>query len=370
MIAKESPVPLILELPANRVRRNYRGGRMLDRLEGRRDLADSDKPEDWIASTVAARNPGLATVENEGLSTVVGADGRVTLLRNLFETYSNIYLGTTHIAAFGNELGFLVKLLDSAMRLHVQAHPTAAFARQHLSSRWGKLETYVILGVRPECNDPCIRLGFQHSVGPREWQRIVMEQDIAAMDACFEPVPVKAGDVWVVPGGVPHAIGDGLLLIEILEPTDLVVRCEFEREGIVVPPEARFMQRDPEFALRIFDHTEYTVAQITERCRVTTEQIFESRELTNTRLVGPRETKCFEVERYVVHSGCSVRTPSQVLVAVVTAGAGTVAVGDERIDVRRGSRFVVAAAAESLACSPDTDGPVEIVTCRPGSSLE
>jgi mannose-6-phosphate isomerase len=369
MNTKGSPVPLILELPANRVRRNYRGGRMLDELEGRPNLVDSDQPEDWIASTVVARNPGLALVENEGLSTVVSADGHVTLLRNLFATHSSIYLGTAHTATLGNELGFLVKLLDSSMRLHVQAHPTATFARQHLNSRWGKLETYVVLGIRQECNDPSIRLGFQHAVGPREWQSIVMEQDIAAMDACFEPVPVKAGDVWVVPGGVPHAIGEGLLLIEILEPTDLVVRCEFEREGIVVPPEARFMQGDPEFALRIFDHTEYTVAQITERCRVTTEQIFESRELTITRLVGPRQTECFEVERYVVHSGCSVRTPAQVLVAVVTKGAGTVAVGDEHIDVRRGSRFVVAAAAELLSCSPDTGAPLEIVMCRPGSSL-
>jgi len=32
-------------------------------------------------------------------------------------------------------------------------------------------------------------------------------------------------------------------------------RGEDEREGIAVPPQARFMQRDPDFALRIFDYT-------------------------------------------------------------------------------------------------------------------
>ena len=30
-------------------------------------------------------------------------------------------------------------------------------------------------------------------------------------------------------------------MLEIMEPSDLVVRCEFEREGIVVPEDGRFM---------------------------------------------------------------------------------------------------------------------------------
>ena len=142
----------------------------------------------------------------------------------------------------------------SSMRLHLQAHPTREFARQHLGQSWGKLEAYVILSTRPGC-EPFIRLGFQHPPTPEEWQRIVIEQDIAAMDACFEPVPVRPGQVWFVPGGLPHAIGGGLTVLEIMEPSDLVVRCEFEREGIVVPPSARFMGREPADALRIFDFT-------------------------------------------------------------------------------------------------------------------
>ena len=39
------------------------------------------------------------------------------------------------------------------------------------------------------------------------------------------------GDVWIVPGGLPHAIGAGVLMVEVMEPSDWVVRCEFEREG-------------------------------------------------------------------------------------------------------------------------------------------
>ena len=63
------------------------------------------------------------------------------------------------------------------------------------------------------------------------------KQDKARMDGCFEKIPVQVGEVWYIPGGMPHAIGEGITMLEIMEPSDLVVRCEFEREGIVVPGE-------------------------------------------------------------------------------------------------------------------------------------
>jgi len=58
---------MILTLPPNRVRRNYKGGQQLDQLEGNTNPADGNRPEDWIASTVEARNPGLAKIDNEDL---------------------------------------------------------------------------------------------------------------------------------------------------------------------------------------------------------------------------------------------------------------------------------------------------------------
>jgi mannose-6-phosphate isomerase len=39
----------------------------------------------------------------------------------------------------------------------------------------------------------------------------------------------------MVPGGMPHAIGEGVFMIEVMEPTDFAVRIEFERGGYVLP---------------------------------------------------------------------------------------------------------------------------------------
>ena len=41
-------------------------------------------------------------------------------------------------------------------------------------------------------------------------------------------VPVAAGDAIFVPAGMPHAIGEGLLIVELQEPTDLSVLLEWE----------------------------------------------------------------------------------------------------------------------------------------------
>jgi len=356
----------IISLPPNRTRRNYRGGALLDRWEGKPDGADGDRPEDWIASTTRAVNPGLPPVENEGLARVLDGERRLTVAE-LFASAPEHYLGARHVEAVGTELGFLLKLLDSAMRLHVQAHPTREFARRHLDSRWGKLETYVVLETRPDVA-AYIRLGFQRAPSAEEWRRIVLEQDIAAMDACFDPIPVRPGEVWRIPGGLPHALGEGLLVLETMEPTDLVVRCEFEREGIVVPPAARFMQRDPDFALKIFDLASLSVEDATSRYRVEPAALREDDACREERLIGPEHTDCFSIVRVDARAAASVAKTDRVHIGVVTEGRGEIGVRDEKIEVARGSRFLIAAAAQELRVRPGQGRPLQCVLVRPGEA--
>jgi mannose-6-phosphate isomerase len=255
--------------------------------------------------------------------------------------------------------------MDSAMRLHVQAHPTAAFARQHLDSRWGKLETYVVLGARPG-QRPYIRLGFQRPPSPAELKRIVLEQDLAALDACFDPVPVAVGEVWVVPGGLAHAIGEGLLVMEVMEPTDLVVRCEFEREGIVVPREARFMGRDVDFALSIFDLTPLSVDEVRARCRVEPRVVRDEAGFREEQLIGAAQTECFRTFRRLIKEPVTVGGTGGVEVGVVAGGLGTVAAHGEEIALKKGSKFLIAAAAEGVRFNPVPGRPLTLLLCRPG----
>lgn len=356
------PTPIYPVLPT-RVRRNYAGGALLEAREGAVAPRDSNRPEDWIASTVCAVNPGQEPVAGEGLTRLRQPDDRTAFLKDLVAAAPEAFLGADHVRRCGAGLGFLAKFLDSAMRLHVQAHPTAEFARRHLDSPYGKLETYVILAVRPGV-EPYLRLGFQRAPSRAEWRRIVETQDIAAMDACFDRVPLRAGDVWLVPGGMPHAIGEGVLMLEVMEPTDLVVRCEFEREGIVVPPAARFMGRGLDFCLDIFDYAPRSVAQVTRECRITPAAEREENGCRLERLIGPAQTGCFEIRRLALAADAAAELPGDGRFRLVIVEHGAVAAADGRrfggLDV-----FLVPAAAARVRLRAAAGKPAALLVVTP-----
>lgn len=349
--------PSLIPLLPNRVRRTYQGGCLLDEFEGNLLPRDGNCPEDWIASTVRAVNSGFEPIADEGMSWVTGASGKM-LFHDLIRQDPEHFLGAQHVDKHGDQLGFLTKLIDSAVRLPLQAHPTSAFARQHLCSPWGKLEVYVIMGIR-DGSDSQIRLGFQRPPSPQEWCRIVLEQDMAAMDACFDPIPVQVGQVWLIPGGLPHAIGKGILLLEVMEPSDLVVRCEFNRNGVLIPPEARFMQVTVDLAMQIFDYTPYTVDQVISQYQITPQKLSDFEE----RLIGFQETECFSITRVTIEKPTDLSFSTGPKIGVVAKGMGTARIGDQSITLRPGTRFFCAASVSRLHIT--TESKTTIFFCAP-----
>ena len=125
-------------------------------------------------------------------------------------------------------VGVLVKLLDPAERLPVHAHPTRAFARQHLDSFFGKTEAWIILATRATADGPApaLRLGFRRDVAPEELRAWIDEERSEALLDAMHEVPARAGDAWLVPAGTPHAIGAGVFIAEVQEPTDFSIVAE------------------------------------------------------------------------------------------------------------------------------------------------
>jgi mannose-6-phosphate isomerase len=334
-------IPAILRLPPNRVWRTYPGGRTLDALEGRRAPRDTHFAEDWVASTTRAINEGRESSPQEGYSSV-GFDGRTVLLRDLMEQAPEQVLGREHFERYGPNTQFLLKLLDSAVRLHVQAHPTREFAERHLGSSSGKTEAYVILGIRAEVEEPFIHLGFQRPLPRERLREAVLEQDTATILGCFEKIPVRAGDVFYVPGGLPHAIGEGIFMIEIMEPTDFAVRLEFERGGYVLPERARFMGRDVEFALNMLELGGVSVEEVVERYFCRPRDVVKRENFEESILIDRRQTPCFSVRRVRARAGAPcVREAGAFHVGIVSGGAGRVSAGEQSMTLAMGDRFLV-----------------------------
>jgi mannose-6-phosphate isomerase len=214
-------------LSPTRVYRFYRGGALIGRLRGAEE-PDGSFPEEWVGSTVVATNPGRDEPE-AGLSRL--ADGR--LLRDLVETDPEHWLGRAHVDRFGTSTGLLVKLLDSAERLPVHAHPDRAFASAHLDSPFGKTEAWIVLDTRDEVAE--VWVGQREDVDRATYRDWVDRQETDALLGSLNRREVQRGDVIFVPGRVPHAIGPGLLMAELQEPTDFGVMCEWA--GFPIEPD-------------------------------------------------------------------------------------------------------------------------------------
>jgi mannose-6-phosphate isomerase len=316
--------------------RTYQGGRRLDELAGVAAPADGHFPEDWIASTTRAVNAGREDIR-EGVSPVI-VGGEPHDFAALLASDPEYFLGATHAARFGPHPQLLVKLLDPSIRLHFQAHPTADFAHRFLGSRSGKTEAYHVLGARPGIT-PYIHLGFQRPPTRDALRRMIEQQDIPALEACFDRIPVQPGDTYLVPGGVPHALGEGVFLVEIQEPSDLVVRFEFERGGFVLPEPARFMGHGLEFCLDVFDYSAWPAGRLAVEaaCQPRRRRSLGPDSYQDD-LIGPERTPCFSVRSSHLR-GPVTKTEDSAHVAIVTAGACSVTAGGETHHLKTYDKF-------------------------------
>lgn len=330
-------LPNILFLEPNRVWRTYPGGKKLDLMEGKANPEDTHFPEDWIGSTTRAVNKGREHLTEEGLSKVT-IDNKSITLKELCEKYPNELLGEKHVEKYGANTQFLLKFLDSAIRLHIQCHPTIPFAQKHLNSNSGKTEAYVILGIREEVKKPYIYMGFQNPPKKTDFKQMIEKQDNEALLSCFDKIPIKPGDVFMVPGGMPHAIGEGVFMIEIMEPTDFAVRIEFERGGYVLPEESRFMNRGIDFALSMFNYEPTSIDKIKSNYFCEPTVLDTQNQSTEFILIDKTKTPCYSVNRIDVKDQF-VKKSKSFYIGIISKGSGTITTENETYQVKVGSKF-------------------------------
>lgn len=305
-------------LPANQPETFYRGE---GRIAAFRNLpALPDRPEDWVGSVTSRF--GLAP---SGLSTLT--DGR--LLADAIAADSRWWLGPDRA-----DTGILVKLLDAGQRLPLHVHPDRRFAATHLASPYGKTEAWVIVAARPGAY---VHLGFARDIGADELAGWVDGQRHEEMLAVTNRIPVAAGDAILCPAGLPHAIGDGILLVEVQEPTDFSVLLEYEGFGLA----DGHLGLGYDLALRCVDRSAWTPSRLG------------ALRGGGGSLLPPAADEFFAARR--LRGGDRLEPGFSVLVAV--NGQGTLTGEHDDLPVARGDTLLIPYAAGRLRLS----GPIEAV---------
>jgi mannose-6-phosphate isomerase len=114
-------------------------------------------------------------------------------------------------------LPLLVKQIFTSGKLSVQVHPDDAQARARGLPN-GKSECWYVLDAEPGA---LLGLGFREQIGKDRLRAAARDGSIEAL---LDWRPVRRGDFFYVPAGTVHAIGAGLSLIEVQQPSETTYR--------------------------------------------------------------------------------------------------------------------------------------------------
>jgi len=164
--------------------------------------------EAWVAgpSNVVADGPD----EGRTLADIAARDGAT-------------FVGRNAGARTGDRFPLLVKLLDPAAWLSVQVHPDDETAlRLEGPEAIGKAEAWFVLDAIPGAEVLAgVRAGVPESA---------VRTAIAAGSGSLPPLLIRhrarAGDIIPIPAGTLHAVGPGVFLYEVQQPSDVTYRCD------------------------------------------------------------------------------------------------------------------------------------------------
>ena len=330
-------------LPANQLHRFYRGG---ERIAALRSSGSTDPyaPEEWIASMVSPFGES-----GVGLSTL--PDG--SLLRDAVAADPHGFLGEEHVARFGADVAVLIKLLDAGERLPVHLHPDDDFARAHLGSVFGKTEAWIILEASEHA---AVQVGFKEEVDIDTVADWVARQDADAMLSSLHTLEVSAGDTLYVPAGTPHAIGDGILLAELQQPTDFSILMEWERFA-AENSDAAHLGLGFDTALRALDLSPWTDETLAWSAVGRADDDGSG----VVRLFPPDADAFFRAE-HIRPRSTSLEPCFSVLLVVV--GSASLSGDGWKLDASQGDAVLVPYGAGSVLL----DGDADILRCMPPSS--
>ncbi len=115
------------------------------------------------------------------------------------------------------DIPILIKYIDSKEKVSIQVHPDDDYARTHENDN-GKTELWYVVEAD---ENAYVYLGTNKDISLEEFEESILKCTVTNY---LNKIPVKKGDVFLVEAGTLHAIGEGCLLVEIQERSNVTYR--------------------------------------------------------------------------------------------------------------------------------------------------
>ena len=185
-------------------RRYVWGGRRLESSLGKALPPGNDWAESW---EICDRSSDQSVVEFGPLAG--------TTLGELVRQRGADLLGLNHPQ---NQFPLLLKFLDAAQTLSVQTHPDDSRAAKLMPPDLGKTEAWVVLEAEP---GRLVYAGLKPGVDRPTLAAAIRK---GCCQDCLHSFSPQPGDCVFLPAGTVHALGGGLLAVEIQQSSDVTYR--------------------------------------------------------------------------------------------------------------------------------------------------
>ena len=146
-------------------------------------------------------------------------------IEELIEVYMGDITGDSIYEKFGNEFPLLIKFIEAQEDLSIQVHPGNDLARKRHQA-YGKTEMWYILESKKGSK---LYTGFREGVTKEVYEEAIKNGGIEKL---LNVENVDAGDTFFTPAGRVHAIGAGIVLVEIQQTSDITYRIfDWNRKG-------------------------------------------------------------------------------------------------------------------------------------------
>jgi mannose-6-phosphate isomerase len=288
------------------------GGRAMASKLGKA-LPEGPVAESWEVST-----------HPNGVCRISGGPMNGRSLADLVHEAGQEILGREVFARYGGEFPLLVKLIDVNALASVQVHPNDEQARQLEGYPRGKTEAWYIIERSPQA---VFYLGAVPGVTADMFRKALSGGDARTLLCSPE---VAAGDCLFVPPGTLHAAGNGVLLLEIQQSSDITYRVyDWDR----MDAQGNKRELHVEKALQVIDfHAQPKISRATGKPDAL-ERILAS--------------ELFQLDEANVRTVVSLPARESFSTGTLIEGNSRLVSGDTALDVRCGDSFVVPAGVEA-----------------------
>lgn len=351
----------IWRLVPNKMKR-YPGGRELDRFRRIEPAVDDECPEAWVGSDTVSCYREEDDDPNMGCARCILPSGEEKYLFEAIHEDPEGVLGKAHMQLHGERVGVLVKLLDAQKQLNLQTHPSKAYAKQFYHSEYGKEESWYVIGLRSDTEEPpYVLMGFADPDAKEKFSHGFDVYDPALMEGCCHKIQIREGDLFFIGAGLPHAIGPGCFLLEVQEPSDITV-VPFKPHGEHLQDEELKAYKDK--TLGCFDYTARNAEENLAFCAVKPEVVRSGSWGVEEMMIGPRQTSAFSYTRLEAKEEVTLRKTGALQIAIVLKGSATLRCGQQVLEVKQADELFFPYAIEPVVLIPHE--PVTMVLCNPG----